>query len=208
MRQAQRNLRPTEEGERGSMNEKPSGRSAEQSIGLAMDLAERGASEDLVRATGGEEAVEKVRAVEKARTSGKELRRADLRNTSLSAADLSDSDLTRADVRRANLTDADLSGADLSRANLSESNLTEGDLSGANLSEANLSTAYLHQAMLVRADVRRANLRDADLSGANLSGANLSGAVGLTPDQIRRARIDPSTKLSDELATLSSQETE
>ena len=97
----------------------------------------------------------------------------------------------------------DLTGVWISGANLSGANLSGANLSRANLSGANLSGAYLRVANL-----SVANLSGADLSGAYLSGADLSGAVGLTPDQIRRARIDPSTKLSDELATLSSQETE
>ena len=45
-----------------------------------------------------------------------------------------------------------------------------------------------------------ANLTGAGLSGANLSGANLSGVdlsevIGLTPEQIRKARIDDRTVL-------------
>jgi hypothetical protein len=93
-----------------------------------------------------------------------------------------------ADFRGADLGGADLGGADLSGANLTGANLLEADLSGANFGGANL----------LEADLSGANLLGADLSGANLLGADLSGVRGLTPDQIRCARIDPSTKLPDE----------
>ena len=79
------------------------------------------------------------------------------------------------DFRRANLT-----GVCLVRANLGGANLGGVNLTGANLGGADLGGA---------------NLFEADLSGANLLGADLSGVIGLTPDQIRCARIDPSTKL-------------
>ena len=149
---------------------------------------------------------------------GADLSEANLREANLSGANLSGANLSGANLSGANLSGANLSGANLSGANLSGANLSGADLSGADLSEANLRGANLSGANLSGADLREANLRGANLRGAHLGGANLSGAdlreanlsgaVGLTPDQIRRARIDPSTKLSDELATLSSQETE
>ena len=83
----------------------------------------------------------------------------------------------------------------------------EVDFRGANLGGTNLTGAYLVRANLGGANLggvnlTGANLGGADLGGANLSGANLleadlSGVIGLTPDQIRCARIDPSTKLPD-----------
>jgi Pentapeptide repeats (8 copies) len=98
-----------------------------------------------------------------------------------------------ADFRGANLTGANLTGANLTGANLGGVNLT-----GANLTEADLTGADLSGANLLEADLSGANLLEADLSGANLLGADLSGVRGLTPDQIRCARIDPSTKLPDQ----------
>ena len=71
------------------------------------------------------------------------------------------------------------------------------DLGGANLGGADLRGANLTGANLLEADLSGANLLEADLSGANLLGADLSGVIGLTLDQIRCARIDPSTKLPD-----------
>ena len=140
--------------------------------------------------------------------SGAYLSGAYLSEADLSGADLSGADLSGAYLSEANLSGANLSGANLSGAYLIWANLSGADLSGANLSGANLSGADLSGANLSGANLSGANLSGANLSWADLSGADLSGAVGLTPDQIRRARIDPSTKLSDELATLSSQETE
>ncbi len=83
--------------------------------------------------------------------------------------------------------EADCRGANLGGANLDGANLVRANLGGANLTGANL----------LEADLGGANLLGADLSGANLLGADLSGVIGLTPDQIRCARIDPSTKLPD-----------
>ena len=77
--------------------------------------------------------------------------------------------------------------ADFRRADLSGAYLGKADLGGANLGGANLTGANLTGADLV----------GANLGGANLTGAFLGGVIGLTPDQIRCARIDPSTKLPD-----------
>ncbi|MBV8314373.1 MAG: pentapeptide repeat-containing protein [Planctomycetaceae bacterium] len=101
------------------------------------------------------------------------------------------------DFRGANLGGANLTGAYLVRANLGGANLGGVNLTGANLGGADLGGANLSGANLLEADLSGANLLGADLSGANLLGADLSGVIGLTPDQIRCARIDLSTKLPD-----------
>jgi hypothetical protein len=87
------------------------------------------------------------KTVEKAISSGANLRYADLRYAYLRDSDLSGADLRDAELRYADLSDSDLSSADLSYA----------DLSGADLSGANLRYAEL----------RYADLRDSDLSGAD-----------------------------------------
>src|SRR5512135_3218750 len=97
----------------------------------------------------------------------------------------------------ANLGGANLGGANLGGANLGGANLGGANLGGANLTGAFLGGADLGGANLTGANLTGANLTGADLSGANLLGADLSGVIGLTPDQIRCARIDPSTKLPD-----------
>ncbi|HMB02600.1 MAG TPA: pentapeptide repeat-containing protein, partial [Isosphaeraceae bacterium] len=102
-----------------------------------------------------------------------------------------------ADFRGANLGGANLGGANLTGAFLGGADLGGANLTGANLTGANLTGANLDGANLGGANLTGANLLEADLSGANLLGADLSGVIGLTPDQIRCARIDPSTKLPD-----------
>ncbi|MBV8554911.1 MAG: pentapeptide repeat-containing protein [Planctomycetaceae bacterium] len=93
--------------------------------------------------------------------------------------------------------EADFRGANLGGANLTGAYLVRANLGGANLGGVNLTGANLGGADLGGANLSGANLLEADLSGANLLGADLSGVIGLTPDQIRCARIDPSTKLPD-----------
>ncbi len=95
------------------------------------------------------------KTIEKAITSG-----ADLRSAYLRGADLSGVYLRGADLSGADLSGADLSGAGLSGADLSGADLRSADLSGADLSGVYLSGAYL---------------RGADLNGAYLRGAYLSG---------------------------------
>ena len=68
--------------------------------------------------------------LEKAKTSGVDLRGANLR-----CADLSDADLSDADLRGADLYGADLYGADLSDADLRGADLYGADLYGADLGE-------------------------------------------------------------------------
>ena len=93
--------------------------------------------------------------------------------------------------------EVDFRGANLGGANLTGAYLVRANLGGANLGGVNLTGANLGGADLGGANLSGANLLEADLSGANLLGADLSGVIGLTPDQIRCARIDPSTKLPD-----------
>jgi uncharacterized protein YjbI with pentapeptide repeats len=79
------------------------------------------------------------------------------------------------------------------------------DVRGAYLRRTDLSRAKLEGANLSRADFSNAILRDADfkdaiLEGTILSGADLTGAKNLTKDQLRKAILDPKTKLPDEFS--------
>jgi uncharacterized protein YjbI with pentapeptide repeats len=138
----------------------------------------------------------------------------DLSEAQLVKADLWLAVLGGADLSRANLSEAILSGAYLQSANLYKANLQRVDLGiqtllerdppgddvtdisgwrGANLSEANLRGANLREASLWQAELKGADLREADLTradldGADLSGAKLEGAVGITPEQLAKAR--------------------
>jgi uncharacterized protein YjbI with pentapeptide repeats len=79
------------------------------------------------------------------------------------------------------------------------------DVRGAYLRRTDLSHAKLERANLSRADFSNAILRDADfknaiLEGTILRGADLTGAKNLTKDQLRKAILDPKTKLPDEFS--------
>jgi hypothetical protein len=101
-------------------------------------------------------------------------------------------DLHGTDLRGVVLYGAVLGGANLSGADLGSANLKSAELGGADLSLANLKSANLSSAnfFLVGAD-----LEGADLRGADLSAADLSSVIGLTQDQINKARGDLDTKL-------------
>jgi uncharacterized protein YjbI with pentapeptide repeats len=76
------------------------------------------------------------------------------------------------------------------------------DVRGAYLRRTDLSHAKLVRADLSRADFSNSILRDADfkdaiLEGTILRGADLTGAKNLTKDQLRKAILDPKTKLPD-----------
>jgi hypothetical protein len=114
-------------------------------------------------------------ALERATTSGADLRDADLRAAVLRGADLSGADLrgavlSGAVLRGAVLRDADLRGAVLRDAFLRDADLSDADLSGAVLRDADLSGAVLSGAVLSDADLRGAVLRGADLRDADLRG--------------------------------------
>src|ERR1700730_6660979 len=79
------------------------------------------------------------------------------------------------------------------------------DVRGTYLRRTDLSHAKLERANLSRADFSNAVLRDADfkdaiLEGTILRGADLTGAMNLTKDQLRKAILDPKTKLPAEFS--------
>jgi uncharacterized protein YjbI with pentapeptide repeats len=79
------------------------------------------------------------------------------------------------------------------------------DVRGAYLRRTDLSHAKLERANLSRADFSNAILRDADfknaiLEGTILRGADLTGAKNLTKEQLRKAILDPKTKLPVEFS--------
>ena len=136
---------------------------------------------------------------------GADLAMADLSKANLSKAKLKRVNLFRADLIEAELRETKLGGACLTKADLTGAvlllaDLREADLLGANLARANLRGADLKEAKLKETDLRGADLTEADLGGAdlggadlreaNLAGANLMGAIGLTVDQLCKARAD------------------
>ena len=79
------------------------------------------------------------------------------------------------------------------------------DLHGAFLRKTDLSRANLTRANLARADFTSANFRDADfkdaiLDGTVLKGADLTGARNLTSMRLRKAILDETTRLPDDLS--------
>jgi pentapeptide repeat protein len=115
--------------------------------------------------------------------------------------------LCKADLAGANLAGTNLSSTNLAMANLKGTNLPGADLTGANLAGASLKGANLAGADLKRADLSGTDLSGTNLAGADLTGANLgsadlrktrlTGVKGLTCKQVRAAKTDRPTKLSD-----------
>lgn len=126
---------------------------------------------------------------------GRSLANANLASAGLREADLTDADcrlaiFVSADLRHADCTAADLTGADLSVANLRGVGLRMAKLAGASLRGADLAGACLTDTVLAGTDLAGANLLDADLRKSDLS-----EAVGLTHEQIAKARADASTRM-------------
>lgn len=137
----------------------------------------------------------------------------------LTGAKLDDADLDLADLRRAHLDGASMVATLLQETRLDGANMTECDLRNSGLAGAVFDSAYLNRsdmrgADLWRArlvgthlgdvDLRGADLREADLSGAVLEGADLRGTdlsatVGLTREQLARAKTDGETILPADL---------
>lgn len=109
-----------------------------------------------------------VKTIDALRTSG-----ADLRYANLGYADFRNANLRYADLRNVNFGNADFLNADLWYANLENANLRYANLMDSNLGNANLENANFRYADLRNADLRYADLRNADLRNANLGNADL-----------------------------------
>ena len=128
---------------------------------------------------------------------------ANLEGASLEGANLRHADLGTARFKLANLTGADLSGGRwFGRRPGPGANLECADFSGANLEDANLGAAKLDFTRFTGANLQRASLFDAELTGTELLGADLRNAMGLTPAKLKRASLDSTTKLPEELQFL------
>jgi uncharacterized protein YjbI with pentapeptide repeats len=142
------------------------------------------------------------------------LRRAQLEGVNLAGAHLEHADLSHACLRFANLEYATLSRADLEwadlrgahmdhavvQANLEGADLRDADLYSADISATDLDEADLRGARLEVAHAKRAQFGSANVTGANFLTADLTGAsllhvVGLTPDDLRQATMDETTRL-------------
>jgi uncharacterized protein YjbI with pentapeptide repeats len=104
---------------------------------------------------------------------GVDLRYADIRGAFLPVTVLNDAHLEWADLLLADLRRSELSGAHLYRADLLGAQLKGADLLGADLRDADLTAA---------------DLTEADLTSAEVKYADFTAAVGLTADQVRKAK--------------------
>jgi hypothetical protein len=109
-------------------------------------------------------------------------------------------DLHWTDLSRVRWTWAHLEGANLMGAHLEGANLFGAHLEKALLQGAHLEAADLKGARLVSAALDGAHLEGADLWGTSLEGASLSGALGLSPEQLRKASTPKRAQLSVEQA--------
>jgi uncharacterized protein YjbI with pentapeptide repeats len=91
--------------------------------------------------------------------------------------------LRQADFSSAHLDGVDFSGADLRGARFSWTVLWNTDFSGADLAEATLDFAKLDHT----------NFEGAHLRDTEINGINLEHALGLTRDQLQRARVNLKT---------------
>ncbi len=87
-------------------------------------------------------------------------------------------DVTNAHLQNLDLRDTYLSGVDLHASYMQSINLSFATLLFVDLSGTNLHGADLHAT----------DLHNVDLTGANLSDANLKDSVGLTNDQLAKAK--------------------
>lgn len=135
-----------------------------------------------------------------------------LSRTNLNYCILKEANLNSADVSASQLIDCDFSNARLNQTNFESSTLNQSNLSfayasGANFKDSFLIKAQMGNAYFIKANFTGAFLMEADLQGACLTGADLTGAnlykadlrnvVGLTVEQLEKARtlylaqIDP-----------------
>jgi hypothetical protein len=87
----------------------------------------------------------------------------------------------------------------LNGTNLGKAHLPSAHLESAFLTNCNLESALLFRANLQGAWLARSILKNVNLDGANLENADLSEAIGLTPEQLRHARLNEKTTLPPHL---------
>lgn len=137
-----------------------------------------------------------------------------LSRTNLNYCILQEANLNSADVSSSQLIDCDFSNARLNQTNFENSTLNQANLSYAFASGANFRDSFLIKAQmgnayfiksdftgafLMEANLQGAYLTGADLTGANLYKADLRGVVGLTVEQLEKARTLYLAQLDQEL---------
>lgn len=137
-----------------------------------------------------------------------------LSKTNLNYCALQESNLNSADVSASQLIECDLRNARLNQTNFENATLNQANLegayaSGANFKDSFLIKAHMEKAYLIKADLTGAFLMEANLEGAYLTGAdftnanlykaNLRQTVGLTIEQLLKARTLYLAQLDPEL---------
>lgn len=127
-----------------------------------------------------------------------------LQESNLNSADISTSQLIECDLRNARLNQTNFENSTLNQAKLSHSYASGANFKDSFLIKADMQSAYLIKSDLSGAFLMEAKLQGAFLTGANLTGANLykadlRGAIGLTIEQLEKARTLYLARLDPEL---------
>lgn len=116
------------------------------------------------------------------------LQEANLNSADISSSQLIDCDFSNARLNQTNFENATLNQANLSYAFASGANFRDSFLIKAKMGNAYFIKADFTGAFLMEANLQGAYLTGADLTGANLYKADLRGVVGLTVEQLEKAR--------------------
>ena len=125
---------------------------------------------------------------------GSNLNSADINTSQLIECNLRNARLNQTNFENSTLNQADLSHAYASGANFKDSFLIKAQMEKAYLIKANLSGAFL-----MEANLKGAYLTGADFTGANLYKADLRNAVGLSIEQLEKARTLYQAQLDEDL---------
>nr|VFJ51214.1 MAG: Pentapeptide repeat-containing protein [Candidatus Kentron sp. FW] len=129
---------------------------------------------------------------------GFDLKKTDLMGSNLKGIKLDSADLAmvtligvnleKAHLHKVNFENANLYKANISTARMDKANLRNTDLGRANLSAAYLMESNFQQAKVGNADFTKAVVTNADFEEAWLFEADFEGTVGLTVEQLSKAK--------------------
>lgn len=139
-----------------------------------------------------------------------------LARTNLNYVNLKESNLNSANLSSSNMIEINLENARLNQTNLENSTLNQANLKSAYASGASFKDAYmiktnLEKAFLIKANFFNAYLMEANMNGSYLTGADFENAslyktdlrnsVGLTVEQLSKAKTLYLAQLDEELMT-------
>jgi uncharacterized protein YjbI with pentapeptide repeats len=125
---------------------------------------------------------------------GSNLNSVNLSNASLLEVNLENARLNQTNLENANLNQANLNGAYASGANFKDAFLIKTQFENAFLIKSNFSNAYL-----MEANLQNSYLMGADFDNASLYKADFRGAIGLTIEQLEKAKTLYLAKFDSEL---------